>query len=135
MSNNRRLILRSSSQVKRACVDLEVEADRREVEEDVEVEVEEVEEVAVELRARIVELERSLAASVEQLEENYKEMGSLKESRERLTREIYCGVYMELPRESSPLPSCTRGHIFCSNCRENPEMPHTCPICRPWAME
>ena len=52
-------------------MDLEVEADRREVkevEEEVEVEVE-VEEVAVELRAKIVELERSLAASVEQLEE------------------------------------------------------------------
>ena len=41
MSNNRRLT-RSSSQVKRACVDLEVEADRRDVEEvEEEVEVEE----------------------------------------------------------------------------------------------
>ena len=91
---------------------------------EVEAEVEEVEEVAVELRARIVDLERSLAASVEQLEEKDMEMGSLKESRERLTREIYCGICMELPRESSPLPSCSRGHIFCSNCRENPDMPH-----------
>ena len=123
MSNNRRPTRSSSSEVKRACVDLEVE---------------EVEEVAVELRAKIVELERSLAASVEQLEEKDKEIGSLKESRERLTREIYCGVCMELPRESSPLPPCSRGHIFCSNCRENLDMPHTCPICRmplPWAME
>ena len=73
MSNNRRPTRSSSSEVKRACVDLEVE---------------EVEEVAVELRAKIVELERSLAASVEQLEEKDMEIGSLKESRERLTRDL-----------------------------------------------